>query len=303
MHPIAADGEGLPLSIASGTITAIHAALLIPPTPDYGLDAPTVVRNLFIVGGVALFTFLTIALHFWSGTLTLGEFHLNIRPMSLGLAIGGLGMAAWMAWDSKHGKVRERERLLDLLPWTGRERVLDVGCGRGLMLIGAAKRLKAGEGKAVGIDIWQEVDLSGNRPEATLENARLEGVGGDSEHGGRVEVHTADMRTMPFPDASFDTILSMNAIHNIYSAPGRAEAIAEICRVLKPGGTVMIVDVRHIADYAAALRKGGCGDVRLAASDLGMKLMMVLSWGIARPGTLIGRKDGQAMAGEVSPSC
>ena len=102
-----------------------------------------------------------------------------------------------MAWDSKFGKVRERERLLDLLTWKGGERVLDVGCGRGLLLIGAAKRLTTGT--AAGIDLWQQEDLSDNRPEATLENARLEGV------ANRVEVHTADMRELPFPDGSFDT--------------------------------------------------------------------------------------------------
>jgi cyclopropane fatty-acyl-phospholipid synthase-like methyltransferase len=54
--------------------------------------------------------------------------------------------------------------LLDRIEWTGQEEVLDVGCGRGLMLIGAAKRLTTG--KATGIDIWQAEDLSGNRPEA-----------------------------------------------------------------------------------------------------------------------------------------
>jgi len=37
------------------------------------------------------------------------------------------------------GKVRERERLLDTLTWRGDEQVLDLGCGRGLMLIGAAR--------------------------------------------------------------------------------------------------------------------------------------------------------------------
>jgi ubiquinone/menaquinone biosynthesis C-methylase UbiE len=208
--------------------------------------------------------------------------------MSVGLALGCGFMGAWMAWDSKFGKVRERERLLDFLTWTGRERVLDVGCGRGLLLIGAAKRLTTGGGgSAAGIDLWQEEDLSGNRPEATLENASLEGV------ADRIEVHTADMRQIPFPDGSFDTVLSMNAIHNIYSAPGRAKAIAEICRVLKPGGTVLIVDVRHIRQYAAALRAGGCTSVRRASSDFGTKVVMIITLGMVRPGNLIARKDAQ----------
>lgn len=255
------------------------------PTPDYGLDAPGAVRNLFIASGVGLLTWLSIKTHLWSGAVALGPFDWRLGPMCLSVGLASGLMAAWMALDSKFGKVRERERLLDLLTWTGRERVLDVGCGRGLLLIGAAKRLKEG-GSAAGIDLWQQEDLSGNRPEAALENARLEGV------ADRVEVHTGDMRKMPFPDGSFDTVLSMNAIHNIYSAPGRATAIAEICRVLKPGGAVLIVDIRHIRQYAAALRAGGCTDVR-RSSDFGTKLVAIISLGRAWGGTLIARKDAE----------
>lgn len=259
------------------------------PTPDYGLDAPGAVRNLFIASGAGLVTWLTIVTHLWSGVLVLGPVGWRLGPMCLSVGLASGFMGAWMVWDSKFGKVRERERLLDLLTWTGRERVLDVGCGRGLLLVGAAKRLTTGGGgTAVGIDLWQQEDLSGNRPEATLENARLEGVGGAD----RVEVHTADMRKMPFPGASFDTVLSMNAIHNIYSRPGRAAAIAEICRVLKPGGTVLIVDIRHIRQHAAALRAGGC-TVRRASSDLGTKVLMIITLGLVRPGNLIARKDAQ----------
>ena len=121
-----------------------------------------------------------------------------------------------MVWSSRSGKVRDRERLLDAISFGGAERVLDVGRGRGLMLIGAAKRLTpGGGGRAVGVDIWQAEDLSGNWPEATLENARLEGV------LDRVEVKTADMRKLPFDDASFEVVVSSKAIHNVYSKDGR----------------------------------------------------------------------------------
>ena len=254
-----------------------------PPAPDYGLDAPGAVRNLFIAAGAGLLAWLTVAAHLWSGVLALGPFRFPLGRMGLsaGLACGAMGW--WMTWDSKVGKLRERERLLDLLAWTGRERVLDVGCGRGLLLVGAAKRLTTGS--AAGIDLWQTEDLSGNRPEAALENARLEGV------AGRIEVHTADMRKLPFPDASFDTVLSMSAIHNVYSAPGRAAALAEIARVLKPGGAVLIEDIRHMREYAAALRAGGCTDVRSASSNFGTIVMRIITLGLAWPGTLIARKD------------
>src|SRR4029077_7277514 len=121
--------------------------------------------------------------------------------------IGFLGMGSWMLYSSKYSKIPERERLLDLIPWRGDETVLDVGCGRGLMLIGAAKRLTTGT--AAGIDIWQTEDLSGNHPDAALENARLEGV------ADRVTVSTADMRQIPFPDGHFDVIVSKEATPNV----------------------------------------------------------------------------------------
>ena len=114
--------------------------------------------------------------------------------------------------------------------------MLDVGCGLGLFLIGAAKRLSTG--RAVGIDKWQQEDLSGNN-EGALSNAMIEGV------ADKVEVHTGDARKLPFPDASFDVVLSSMALHNIYNAGERQTAVREIARVLAPGGRVLIVDVRH----------------------------------------------------------
>ncbi len=57
-----------------------------------------------------------------------------------------------MVWSSRVAKLKLRDRLLDSLALKGDEKILDVGCGRGLLLIGAAKRLKTG--KATGIDVW-----------------------------------------------------------------------------------------------------------------------------------------------------
>src|SRR5262249_21448873 len=151
-------------------------------------DAPGVIRNLLLAGAVALVVGVTAGLGLWPGE----SLNLSLASMGAGCAIGFLGMGGYMLWAGKVGKVRARERLLDLLPWRGDEAVLDVGCGRGLMLIGAARRVP--RGRATGIDVWQAEDLSGNRPEGALENARCEGV------AERVEVKTADMRQLPFPD-------------------------------------------------------------------------------------------------------
>ncbi|MER3436097.1 MAG: hypothetical protein C4288_22700 [Leptolyngbya sp. ERB_1_1] len=69
-------------------------------------------------------------------------------------------MGSYMLLFSKFQKLKDREKLLDSIQWLGNELVLDVGCGRGLMLVGAAKRLT--NGKSIGIDIWQQEDQSDN---------------------------------------------------------------------------------------------------------------------------------------------
>src|SRR6266571_3705926 len=119
---------------------------------NYGIDSPAIVATLGILGLAGLGSCYFIASAWRWVAFALGAYFL----------LGAVGMLFY----SKVGKLSLRERLLDRIPWRGDEKVLDVGCGRGLLLIGAAKRLKSG--KATGVDTWQSEDLSGNNPEATL---------------------------------------------------------------------------------------------------------------------------------------
>jgi len=206
---------------------------------DYGIDAPQVVLRLFVFGAMAI-----------SLGIAAGAFFGVRQPwFHIGVWSGGSMVlsAILMVWGSKVAKVSLCERLLDKLKLTGGEQVLDVGCGRGLFLIGAARRLTTG--KAVGVDLWQTEDQSGNSPEVTRENARVEGV---TE---RVDIKTSDARQLPFAEESFDIVVSGWALHNVYEAAGRAKALQEIERVLKPGGRVAIIDIRHTTEYARELEK------------------------------------------------
>ena len=250
---------------------------------EYGLDAPGVVRNLFLAGGAALVLWLGPVLRLWPGAPR----GIPVAAMGFGCFVGFTATALYMVWGSRVGKVRARERLLDQLPWRGDETVLDVGCGRGLMLVAAARRLTpGGPGRAVGIDIWQAEDLTGNAQASTLENARREGV------ADRVEVKTADMRRMPFEDATFDAVVSTNAIHNLYTREDREKAIAEIARVLKPGGRALVCDIRHHGEYAAAFRRGGVAEVSHVGSRVVQAFWAVVTMGTFQPATLLGRKGG-----------
>jgi hypothetical protein len=65
-------------------------------------------------------------------------------------------------------------KLLDELGLRGDEQVLDVGCGRGAVLMLAARRLPAG--RAVGADVWRRRDQSGNSRAAAERNAVAGGV-------------------------------------------------------------------------------------------------------------------------------
>jgi ubiquinone/menaquinone biosynthesis C-methylase UbiE len=73
----------------------------------------------------------------------------------------------------------------------------------------------------------------------------------------RVELHTADMRQLPFDDGSFDVVVSSLAIHNVSGASERARALREAARVLKKGGKLAIADIRHTRRYAGELE--ACG--------------------------------------------
>ena len=211
--------------------------------PDYGIDAPGVVRNLFVAG------VLLLVLGSRFPVLRLGPVVFLWKSGALVTGVLCLIEGVLMVVYAKHGKFFHRDRMLGMVDWKGNESVLDVGTGRGLLMIGAAKKLTTG--KAVGIDIWSTKDLSGNALGKTLQNAELEGV------GEKVDVQNGDASTMKFPDASFDVVVSNLCIHNIPTRAGRDQACREIVRVLKPGGKAIISDFIKTRNYVKAFKAAG----------------------------------------------
>ncbi|MFI4988826.1 MAG: ArsR/SmtB family transcription factor [Alphaproteobacteria bacterium] len=120
--------------------------------------------------------------------------------------------------------------LLELLPLEGVRDFVDVGTGTGRILELVAPRA----GRAVGIDLSREM-LSVAR--AHIEKAGLRNV----------TVRHGDMYQLPWPTASFDAATLHQVLH---FADDPASAIAEVARILRPGGTLVIVDFApHELEY------------------------------------------------------
>lgn len=209
---------------------------------DYGIDAPKVIRNLFLVGIVIT------ALSILFPIINIGSFRMNISGFiwsGLSLIFVGLLMVLY----SKFGKFKHRDRMLGMIDWKGDEQVLDVGTGLGLLMIGAAKKLKSG--KAVGIDIFASSDLSNNTIKQLKRNAELEHV------SDRIEIVEENIIKTSLPHNSYDVILSNLCLHNIPKSADREKACEEISRLLKPSGALIISDFKHTGAYAKTFRKLG----------------------------------------------
>jgi SAM-dependent methyltransferase len=207
---------------------------------SYGIDAP------YWVAVIVVLTVVELVLAILTAILS-GRVWLFLPVLIL------VTIAASVLHTTLRGKFVVWAGLLDKLNLRGDERLLDLGCGRGAVLLLAAQHLTTG--RAVGIDLWRSVDQSGNSAEATRRNAIAEGV------ADRVELHTGDLAALPFEDNCFDVVVSSLAIHNIRGNAGREKAVNEAVRVLRPGGRLMIADIRGTRRHEAHLAEIGMSDV------------------------------------------
>ena len=106
----------------------------------------------------------------------------------------------------------------------------DIGCGPGLLT--ALVALRYPELKVLGIDTSQEM------VKAAASNASALGL------SSRLEFREGDIARLPLPEASLDVALSTLSLHH-WSDPG--QALAEVHRVLKPGGRFLLFDLRRDA--------------------------------------------------------
>jgi arsenite methyltransferase len=160
--------------------------------------------------------------------------------------------------------VAQRARVLDLLaPAPGERAPADVGVGPGLLALDLA-RLVGPTGRVVGLDLAPAMVAAATARLAALPQA---------------EVRIGDAAALDLPDAAVDAAVSTQVYEYVADMP---RALAELHRVLRPGGRALILDtdwrslVWHSTDTARMDRALACWDDHLADPHLPAKLRPLL---------------------------
>lgn len=154
------------------------------------------------------------------------------------------------------GRLRElRYRAADLARLQPGEAVLDVGCGTGTLALIAKERV-GDTGRVYGID-------PGPRQ---IARARSKAA----RRGANIDLRVGVIEQLPFPDQSFDVVLSTMMMHHLPDDLKR-RGLAEIARVLKPGGRVIIVDFKRSEKHAARGVRMGAGTIDIGGQPALMK--------------------------------
>lgn len=179
-----------------------------------------------------IFAFLSVV------SLAIGALVAVLLQRGVGLLIIGFGgylIVTYVVSMLVTGQTRPSTlpaRMVDMLGLRGDEKVLDVGCGLGKTSIAVAKLLR--EGRVIGVDIWDKMEIPGNSPDGAFANAEIEGV------QDKVDFKTGNVLALPFPDDSFDLVTATSVINNLHTEGEKTKALNEILRVLRAGGKLLL---------------------------------------------------------------
>lgn len=124
--------------------------------------------------------------------------------------------------NESHGAVTEWA--LGFLDFAGQEKALDIGCGGGATLMRMSKRVPAGH--LTGVD-YSPVSVKLSRETNAADIA-----------DGKMEVLEASVEKLPFADGTFDKIVT---VESFYFWPNPAENLKEVRRILKVGGSFLLI--------------------------------------------------------------
>lgn len=168
-----------------------------------------------------------------------------------------------IAFIMSHETKADNRRAIDALAVAAGDHVLDVGCGHGRSLPELAAL--APQGKVTGVDPSDiMIDMAARHA-------------GDLVALGRVQVVTAAVEALPFPDASFD---KAPCVHVVYFWRNLGRSFSEIARVLKPGGRLALLfrtnESRAVGAFPADIyRFPALEEIKVALEGAGFAVEMV----------------------------
>lgn len=168
--------------------------------------------------------------HAASAAATAADTAAGTAPQTTGTVIHWAKRYDFMVQFMAFGQARRlRRKSIEAAQITTGERVLDVGCGTGDLTL-LAKEHAGSTGQVCGVDAAPEmIDVARNKA------ARAKAD---------VDFRVGVVERLPFPDDSFDVVLSSLMMHHLPDDL-KPQALAEVRRVVKPGGRLLIVDFRE----------------------------------------------------------
>lgn len=163
-------------------------------------------------------------------------------------------------FSPKGGGVQQKvvDGLLSRIRWDGKGEALDIGCGSGHLAIHIARKFP--EARVTGTDYWGGA-WAYNKAQCE-NNAAAEGV------ADRMDFARASASKLPYPDESFDLVVSNMVFHEVMDTRDKRAPIKEALRVLKKGGAFVFQDLflieacfGKIGDLIAYLKENGLEEV------------------------------------------
>jgi demethylmenaquinone methyltransferase/2-methoxy-6-polyprenyl-1,4-benzoquinol methylase len=159
---------------------------------------------------------------------------------------------------------RWKRRAIALANIAPDERVLDLACGTGDLLFGAAARGRQAVGLDVTLRMLQLAQQRGARHRGSAGSSRERAGRGDAS---RISLVAGDMVALPFGSGTFDVVTTGYGLRNV---PDLVQAVREISRVLRPGGRLVSLDFNR--PRSPAVRRAYLAYLTVVGSALGFIL-------------------------------